>query len=501
MDISRLPAVLAMDAAIAINGARALVQRPQNPQKIGSGNASATGTTFTVTQPTGTTAGCGVMVAVWTQGGTLPATPAGWQLLGSATFAGSTNSLAIYSHIVGIAEAQNAVTWPFTYAASSTYRALWLVYSIDPTIAPVITFGQDASGTTQTAPAVTFAQQGAAVWTVVACRNAGGGTISTPTAVPFWNKVVEGSGISMLTTTMGGNTSSGVEALTSSVTDIGVTASIAWPMLNGGRKFANSFQTGLSAFSVSTQMGPVAPVVIADPTTPGASRSVCQFDVLAGQERQELATGGPQHYVPFFNGDDLWFWNAYWLDPLFPLLAKPDNFQVMHQFKTDLTSSATGPSVGMTLGAFATPAWVVSAAGFPTANGGSAEAHTVGPMTRGVWTQFIHHITFSTDPTKSVVQIWMSVDGAPFTEAFDSNNKVQETINTIVTEMRPGWWPSFANETAGSQGGTFRIGCVAGYEKHGIYRDPAATADAHMYSAGCRWGGSLYEVLGQPYGS
>jgi hypothetical protein len=266
--------------------------------------------------------------------------------------------------------------------------------------------------------------------------------------------------------------------------------------------FSDSFSSGdLTAYTLSTQEGlagtPEAdvtlppPTVIADPTT-SVSRNVCQFDVLSGQERIELDDGNP--ILRFYAGNDLYFWDAYYLRSGFPVLPASDSFQVLQQLKTDTPTSATGPAVGFVAGAFNTPTWTVEAVGWPGA--GSTEAHTLGPMTTGVWTQFIKHVTFSTDATQSVVQVWMSVNGAAFTKVFDSSSKTAETLNGIAVETRAGWWPSFVNETAGSQGGTFRMGCTGGYHKHGIYRDPGYTTDAHLYFAGSRWGASYAAVAG-----
>jgi hypothetical protein len=272
--------------------------------------------------------------------------------------------------------------------------------------------------------------------------------------------------------------------------------------VTAGAYFSDAFQTGdLSNYLLTTQEGAAGtseasvtlppPTVLQDPTT-SATRNVCRFDVLADQERVELIDGAA--IAPFSAGDDLYFWDAYYLETGFPLCPLTASFQVLQQLKTDTPTSATGPAVGFVAGAFNTPTWTVEAVGWPGA--GSTEAHTLGPMTTGVWTQFIKHVVFSTNPAASVVQVWMSINFAAFTKVFDSSSKTAETLNGLAVETRAGWWPSFVNETAGSQGGTFRKGCVSGYQKHGIYRDPSFTTDAHLYFAGSTWGPSYASVVG-----
>lgn len=256
---------------------------------------------------------------------------------------------------------------------------------------------------------------------------------------------------------------------------------------------SNLFQSGdLTGWTPSLQAGPSGPAPVAPLVQRCSSGYVGRFDVLSGQKRQELVTGGaatgPWNPVAINDGDDTYFGSAYLLDPAFPLTS---TWQVLHQWITPAGDTTAG--TGMQAGAWGTNQWLISGCGFPGC--GSKEVHSLGALAPGQWTRFVVRIRFSSDPAASIVQVWRSDGSAPFARVFDSNAKKAETINTVQAETRPGWWQSFAGEPAGSQGGTFRKGCPSGYEKHGLYRDPGLASDARLASRGIVWAGSLLDAV------
>lgn len=448
-------------------------------------------TTATIDVPAGTVEDA-LMFTVIASNGAVSAAPSGWVSLGSQPCSSGPTVASTYYRFAGANEPASH-DWSFGVSQAGGYLAYTFAYfEVDRSVVPRSAVNQDATGTTALADAVTLGAHSA--WLAVVYRDNGVGASTPANWVDLYS---DGYATLFLLSQAGANASSGTQSFTTP-SGFGVTFSIAVDFPATVR-VANMFESGdLAGFGPSLQAGPANPSVISDPTQTPASGYVAQFDVLASQERQELITGGDGtaatfEPVCFQEGDEIYFACAYWLDASWPVLPSGNDWQVLHQWPTPTPSSVTGSPVGLIAGAFNTSTWLVCAQGFPGA--GSTEAHTLGALNLGGWTRFVVRIRFSTSPTDSLVQIWKGDGDVRPALVFDSQNKSAETLNSISVETRAGWWPSFLNETAGSAGGTFRTGCLGGYEKHGIYRDPTLASDAHCYATGVRWAYTLQELL------